>query len=118
MQENPQWKMRDSAGNEIGRFCYNSGYLGAMKKIVAEQLAYGIDGFHIDMLDQGFGKPYGCWCETCRELFRKKYGRDMPDGATWDEGWAEMLEFRYETSERFEEQLTAHIKSLDARGNG
>ena len=60
LHENPQWKMRDSAGNEIGRFCFNSGYLGAMKQIVAEQLAYGIDGFHIDMLDQEFGNsPMG-----------------------------------------------------------
>ena len=61
----------------------NSGYLEAMKKIVAEQLAYGVDGFHIDMLDQGFGKPYGCWCETCRKLFKDRYGHEMPNGATW-----------------------------------
>ena len=113
LEGNPQWKMKDAAGNEIGRFCYNSGYLQAMKKIVAEQIAYGIDGFHIDMLDQGFGKPYGCWCKTCRELFRNKYDRDMPTGANWEEAWAEMLEFRYETSARFEKQLTSYIKSLD-----
>jgi hypothetical protein len=84
-----------------------------MKQIVAEQLAYGIDGFHIDMLDQGFGKPYGCWCETCRRQFRARYQHDMPDGATWDKAWDEMLEFRYRTSERFEQELTAYIKSLN-----
>ena len=113
LEANPQWKMRDSAGNEIGRFCFNSGYLEAMKEIVAEQLAYGIDGFHIDMLDQGFGEPYGCWCEVCRNLFRRQYGENMPQGATWNAAWAKMLEFRYATSERFEKQLTAHIKSLE-----
>jgi hypothetical protein len=57
MTEHPEWKMRGVDGSTIDRFCYNSGYLEAMKRIVAEQLAYDIDGFHIDMLDQGFGKP-------------------------------------------------------------
>ena len=54
-----------------------------MKQIAAEQLAYGIDGFHIDMLDQGFGKPYGCWCEHCRKRFADRYGHEMPDGPSW-----------------------------------
>ena len=113
LQQNPHWKMRDSAGNEIERFCLNSGYLEFIKKIVAEQLAYGIDGFHIDMLDQGFGEPYGCWCETCQNKFKDQYGRAMPPAATWDDNWDEMLEFRYDTSANFEKQLTAYIKQLN-----
>lgn len=112
-RENPQWQMRDADGKPIGRLCFNSGYLDAMKQIVAEQVAYGIDGFHIDMLDQGFGKPYGCWCDSCRKLFRETYQSDMPRGATWDENWDKMLEFRYSTSERFERVLTQYIKSLN-----
>ena len=36
----------------------------------------------------------------------------MPNGATWDSDWDDMLQFRYDTSERFEKQLTAYIKSL------
>ena len=118
MAEHPEWTMRSSGGDPIGRFCYNSSYLEAMKKIVAEQLAYGIDGFHIDMLDQGFGKPYGCWCDTCRKLFNDRFGHDMPDGATWDSDWDDMLQFRYDTSERFEKQLTAYIKSLRSARDG
>jgi hypothetical protein len=112
MADHPEWTMRGANGDAIGRFCYNSGYLEAMKKIVAEQLAYGIDGFHIDMLDQGFGKPYGCWCDACRQLFEDRYGHEMPKGATWGSDWDDMLQFRYDTSERFEKQLTAYIKSL------
>ncbi|MCA9198852.1 MAG: hypothetical protein KDA87_14995, partial [Planctomycetales bacterium] len=113
LQDHPQWKMRDAEGNQIDRFCYHSGYLEAMKQLVAEQLAYGIDGFHIDMLDQGFGKPYGCWCDTCREKFRAEYGHSMPTGVTWDKAWDEMLEFRYASSERFEQELTRYIRSLN-----
>jgi hypothetical protein len=111
----PEFEMRDPQGRRIGRFCYNSGYLEVMKQIVAEQLAYGINGFHIDMVDQGFGPPYGCWCDACRKLFETEFGCPMPKGVTWDENWDRMLEFRYRSSERFEKALYAHIKSLDPR---
>jgi hypothetical protein len=57
LDEHSEWQMRGADGGTLGRFCFNSGYLEAMKKIVAEQLPYGIAGFHIDMLDQGFGQP-------------------------------------------------------------
>jgi len=113
LRAHPEWEMRGADGKPIGRFCLNSGYLEMMKKIVAEQLAYGIDGFHIDMLDQGFGPPYGCWCQTCQREFKARYGHEMPDGATWDRSWDKMLEFRYDSSERFEKELCVHIKSLD-----
>ena len=115
LKAHPEWEMRGVDGRPIGRFCLNAGYLDAMKQIVAEQLAYGIDGFHIDMLDQGFGPPYGCWCDTCRTQFEKEFGHPMPKGATWDAVWDDMLEFRYRSSERFEKALAAHIKSLNPR---
>jgi hypothetical protein len=107
----PEFEMRDAKGNRIGRFCYNSGYLEPMKQILDEQLAYGIDGFHIDMLDLGFGPPYGCWCDACRKQFETEFGKPMPPGVTWDEDWDRMLEFRYRSSERFEKALYAHVKS-------
>lgn len=115
LQQHPEFEMRDPAGNRIGRFCYNSGYLEVMKRIVAEQLAYGIAGFHIDMLDQGFGPPHGCWCEHCQKAFEAKYGHAMPAGVMWDEKWDRMLEFRYATSARFEQTLYDYIKSLNPR---
>jgi hypothetical protein len=115
LNAHPEWEMRGVDGRPIGRFCLNAGYLDAMKRIVAEQLAYGIDGFHIDMLDQGFGPPYGCWCDTCRTQFEKEFGHPMPKAMTWDAAWDDMLEFRYRSSERFEKALAAHIKSLNPR---
>jgi len=115
LKAHPEWEMRGLDGKPIGRFCYNSGYLEAIKQIVAEQLAYGIDGFHIDMVDQGFGPPYGCWCNTCRMQFEKESGQPLPKGVTWDEAWDQMFEFRYRSSERFEKALYAHIKSINLR---
>lgn len=111
-QRFPEFRMRDPNGREIGRICFNSGYGEFVKKLLAEMLSYGIDGFHIDMLDQGFGPPYGCWCDACRKRFEAEYGRAMPRGVTWDEDWDRMLEFRYATSARLERELCAHVKSL------
>ena len=113
LDAHPEFEMRDAQGRRIGRFCFNSGYLEPMKQMLAEQLAYGINGFHIDMLDQGFDPPYGCWCDTCRKLFETEFGRPMPNGVTWDEDWDHMLEFRYRSSERFEKALYAFIKSIN-----
>lgn len=115
LDAHPEWKMQDPDGKPIGRFCLNSGYLEAVKQIVDELLAYGVDGLHIDMMDQGFGPPYGCWCKTCRSLFEREFGCPMPSGATWDEAWDKMLEFRYSSSERFEKALRAHIKAVNPR---
>lgn len=112
LRAHPEWEMRGPDGRPLGRFCLNSGYLGAVKAILAEQLAKGVAGFHVDMLDQGFGPPYGCWCGACREQFRAQFGREMPPGATWDDDWDRMLEFRYGSSERFEKALRAHVRSL------
>ena len=115
LDAHPEFAMRGMDGKPLGRFCYNSGYLKAMKQIVAEQLAYGIAGFHIDMLDQGFGPPYGCWCSHCRDKFRAEFRHEMPAAVNWDAGWDEMLAFRYQTSERFEKALREYIRSVNPR---
>lgn len=116
LKEHPDWRAVDKDGKPIaGRVCYRSGYLDYMKMMVEEQLAYGIDGFHLDMVDQGFGPPYGCWCATCQKEFQAQHGRPMPKGVTWDEDWDRMLEFRYASSEQFEKELTAHIRRVNPR---
>jgi hypothetical protein len=114
-QAHPELRMHGADGKLLGHFCFNAGYLDVMKRLVAEQLAYGVDGFHIDMPDQGFAPPYGCWCDACRRQFAAEFSRPMPKGVTWDEDWDRMLEFRYRSSERFEKALAAYIKSLNPR---
>jgi hypothetical protein len=116
LREHPGWRMVGSDGRAIdGRVCYRSGYRGFMKQMLAEQLAYGIDGFHLDMVDQGFGPPHGCWCDTCRNEFQAQHGRPMPQGVTWDEDWDRMLEFRYAASDAYEKELTDHVRRLNPR---
>ncbi len=116
LREHPDWRAVDKDGKPIaGRVCYRSGYLGYMKRMVDEQLAYGIAGFHLDMVDQGFGPPYGCWCPNCQREFAAQYHRPMPKGVTWDEDWDRFLAFRYASSEQFEKELTAHIRHVNPR---
>jgi hypothetical protein len=114
LRTHPNWKARDHNGNPINHLvCFNSPYRDYVKGLLAEMAAYGIDGFHLDMVDQGFGPPHGCWCDTCQQQFTAKYGHDMPKGITWDEAWDHMLEFRYDTSDRFEQDLTAYVRDLN-----
>lgn len=116
LRKHPDWKARDHNGNPINHLvCFNSPYRDYVKGLLAEMAAYGIDGFHLDMVDQGFGPPHGCWCDTCQTQFTVKYGHAMPKGITWDEAWDHMLEFRYDTSDRFEKDLTAHVRKLNPK---
>ncbi len=112
IEQHPEFFMHDLEGKPIyHRFCYNSGYLEVMKQIVDEIMDYGVQGFHIDMIDQGFGPPYGCACPVCKEKFKQQYGMEIPTAVTWDDRWRKFLEFRYNTSAEFEKALYQHIKN-------
>ncbi len=112
LRNHPEYDMKGIDGARLGRICFNSNYIEHAKAVLNEMLAYDIDGLHIDMLDQGFGPPYGCWCESCKKLFKIEYGKEIPSSVTWDEDWDRMLEFRYNTSDRFEKELYRYVKSI------
>jgi hypothetical protein len=109
--------MRQADGKPIDHLvCFNSPYTNAVKALLAEMTAHGLAGFHLDMVDQGFGAPHGCWCRHCEERFRDEHGRPMPKSIEWgSEDWDRMLRFRYDTSDRFEKMLTEHVRGLDPR---
>ena len=112
LRTHPQFLMRSIDGQQIpGRVCFNSGYLHHVKQVVDEIGQYQIQGFHFDMMDQGFGPPYGCWCAKCQALFEVDYGHPMTHRIDWDADWEKMLEFRYNTSANFEQQVSQHVKS-------
>ena len=115
LRQHPEWRMVASDGKPFGRVCFRSGYIEYVKPMLAEILAYGIDGVVLDMLDQGMVPPYGCWCETCQRQFRNQYGRPIPRHPTWDEDWDHFLEFRYASSDLFEQELTRYIRRLAPR---
>ena len=110
----PDWRMKDVTGKDItDRLCYNSGYLDYDKRAIEELLEYEIAGFHVDMLDYGFGPPYGCWCENCQAAFRRRYNMDMPrpEKPSWDAGWEKILEFRANSNTTFSQSLQSFVKA-------
>jgi hypothetical protein len=113
LREHPEWGMVGVDGNPIaGRVCLNGPYRDFVHGLLDEMLAYGLDGFHVDMVDQGFGPPYGCFCTHCKAAFEQQFpDHAMPGSVSWDESWDRMLEFRYETSARFERDTMAFVKS-------
>ena len=44
------------------------------------------------MVDQGFGAPYGCWCDNYKRKFATEFGYAMPTGNRWEPGWDEISE--------------------------
>jgi len=115
LRQHPEWRMVAADGQPIERVCFRSGYLEHMKRLLAEQLAYGIDGVELDMVDQGFIPPYGCWCAACQQEFEAQCGHSMPRHATWDEDWDRVLEMRYASSDHFEQELTQYVHRLNPR---
>lgn len=114
LREHPEFAMVGLDGNAIpNRVCLNGPYRDFVKGLLKEMLAYGIQGFHVDMVDQGFGPPYGCACDTCKALFKTQFGGDMPGGVTWDARWDQMLTFRYDTSANFERDIRDFVKAGD-----
>ena len=110
LHEHPDWRMRDKDGKPIERVCFNSPYIDYVKQLLTEMMAYEIDGFHLDMVDQGFGPPYGCWCEHCQARFKDKHGHAMPKAMSWDAEWEKVMEFRYDSSAAFETALDRYVK--------
>lgn len=117
LRQHPEWKARQADGKPIDHLvCFHSEYTNVVQSLLTEILSYGIAGLHLDMVDQGFGPPHGCWCERCQSLFQAEHGRPMPRGPNWDdEDWYRMLKFRYATSDRFEKWLTDHVRRVDPR---
>jgi hypothetical protein len=113
-EAHPEWRMKDVTGKDIpARLCYNSDYLKYNKQAMTELLEYEIAGFHVDMLDYGFGPPYGCWCENCGRLFQQQYNIEIPrpQKPSWDPDWEKILEFRASSNTRFSQDLHSFVKS-------
>ncbi len=121
-QQHPSWRMKDAEGRAVdedryppewaamGFLCYNSPYRDYVRQQVEEILKYEIDGFHFDMLWFGHSGKV-CYCEYCRALFRDEYKMEMPLEPSWDDGWRNFLQFRYDSNVRFCEELSQYIRA-------
>ena len=65
--------------SEVAIMCFKSPYVDEyaipqMKEIVQ---AYDVDGFFLDIIMQQF-LQWTCYCPSCRELYRKTFGGEIP----------------------------------------
>lgn len=120
----PDWAILDENGTPVrmrpptGRFrwgqwhlvCVNSPY----RKYVFDQLSevissYNPDGIFLDIVGQQL-----CYCRYCTELFKERYGREIPKGKELEEKERrrEADEFIYQTAHLgFSREVIAHIRA-------
>jgi len=92
--------------------CINTPY----RKYVLEQLTeivkgYNPDGFFLDIV----GQPL-CYCASCSELYRSRYGHEIPRGSAADRDWRETDEFLYQTTQLgFVKDAIATVRGLGSK---
>ncbi len=119
-EAHPEWFFRRVNGepviyNGLYSTCINGGYYrGHIFKILTEALTkYEVDGLFFNM----FGNPRSdysgnrmgpCHCDSCRRMFRERYGRELPS----DESDAQYQEFMHRSSREVAERIGALIRKL------
>jgi len=95
----PDWLCKDINGKPSpggvlsNRACLNSPYREQMLLPQLEELArLGLDGLWLDI----WASPRDCFCQSCRQKFREKYGADLtPDDPRryqfWWDSWEQAL---------------------------
>lgn len=75
--------------------CVNSSWREWSLYGLEDMASYDIDGI---FLDGPIFAPAACYCESCREKFRRKHGLDLPRREDWkDPAWRMFIEFRYDS---------------------
>jgi len=76
--------------------CVNSpGYRRWSFQVIRDLAQYDIDGI---FLDGPIFIASGCYCQACKEKFKRIYGKDLPTREDWeDQTWKEFIEFRYDS---------------------
>ncbi len=115
----PEWRYRDSAGKGMfvensgqryGLCCSNTPYFDYVMKQVADLGEhYDMDGFWVDMIGW-FGGI--CFCDSCRERYRRETGREFPRRIDWcDPEWREFQKHREAWYAEFAAKIRETIKT-------
>jgi len=90
-EHHPDWFCRDKNGNPImagDRYisCVNGGYYKEFIPQVLTEIIekYRPDGF-ADNSWKGMGQRTICYCDNCREKFKKDCGLELPEKVDWDD---------------------------------
>ena len=118
-RKNPGWRQVKEDGKPkediytvYPTFCVNSPWRDWVFTIVEDLCKYDIDGIFYD----GPAVFEGCcYCESCKKLFRKTYGKKIPlrsvaSGRKDSAGWAALVEFQSKSVARFLRDTQRRVK--------
>ncbi|MCM8818220.1 MAG: beta-galactosidase trimerization domain-containing protein [Candidatus Omnitrophica bacterium] len=92
--------------------CINSPYRNLVFEIIEDLCKYEIDGIFYD------GPIFfsnTCYCETCKKLFKERYGQDIPNKSDFENPlWKKLIEFQVESLGRFLKETDEIIKSKNS----
>jgi hypothetical protein len=122
--QHPGWEQLLADGTPYGQvsplygggttFCVNSGWRDWAMDMIAETMKTGIDGV---FLDGPVVFPGACYCPTCRETFKARYGADIPETEDWsDERWKDFIEFREDSMSEFLRDCRASVQAVNPEG--
>jgi len=122
----PEWALLDENGknrrvapgdvpHSQGQFhwaCINTLYRQYVMEPLTEIVkGYNPDGIFLDIV----GQPI-CYCTSCSELYRARYGHEIPRGPAADRDWRETEEFLYQTTQLgFVRDAIATVRGLGSR---
>lgn len=116
------WQQRTPDGGKECRnwghwrtvFCYNTGFGELYANHLAEVARkYKVKGFFIDGVIYGFG---ACYCETCRAMFRKETGQEMPEKPDWSSKiWHQYIAWRYRQVENIGKLIGDAVHGVDPK---
>ena len=116
----PDWEQKTSDGRAIGQvrplygkgtsFCVNSPWRDWSYDLIREVARYDIDGV---FLDGPVVYPGCCFCTSCREKFRERFGGDIPETEDWDDPrWKQFVRFRQHSMEDYLRDARTALKSI------
>ncbi len=100
-KEHPEWLQVNAEGEIIDNLygsgnapCVNSPWREWSFRGIRDLASYDIDGI---FLDGPIFVPRACYCKSCQEGFKRRYGLELPRKENWkDPAWRKFIEFRYD----------------------
>jgi len=101
LQENPDLAARDREGRPLGWACPRREEVQRYELSLYEEIMEGYDvaGVHLDYIRHAGSQM--CFCQVCRDDFRKLTGKELTELTPKDEEWERFLEWRAEPITRF-----------------
>ena len=123
-EQRSEWEQLLSDGAPYGKvsplygggatFCVNSGWRDWAQEMIVEAMKTGIDGV---FLDGPVVFPGSCYCASCREKFKARFGLDIPPAEDWsDERWKDFIEFREDSMAEFLADCRKAMQTINPDG--